>query len=88
VTFAPPVLKECKNHRNSPILQYLHFQITTDNAQSYCLTFIHYCSLETILVTFLFLLLWNYPLIPWHTTTTIQSHVQIVQGIHTCFSNE
>jgi len=86
VAFADSRLRKRRNHKNSPILFLLLLLVirrpttdsTTENTQSYCLACIPYFSLETNLVTFL-LLLWNYPLIPWHTIT--QSNAQIVGGV-------
>jgi len=59
------------------LLIVIHTDNKTENTLSYCLPFIPYCPLETNLVTFLLLLIWNYLLTPWHAIT--QNHVQIVR---------
>ena len=83
-----------RNHRNNPILQYLHFQLTTRNTywqHNKILSVVLFNFHTLLLIRFkstdlLFLLLWNYPLISWHIIT--HSHAQIFRGMHICFSNE
>jgi len=91
VTFAAPRLKESveitRTVRFCSILTFklpivIHTNNTTENTQSYYLSIILHYPLETNLVTFLLLLIWNYPLIPWLRFTQSQ-HAQLVQGVQT-----
>ena len=90
----PNVSKKRRNNKNSPILRYSHFEITNRNAYRQWQHNRKYsvapcCPLQTNLVTFLLPLIWNYPLIPWHTIT--QSHAQIFREFKRfryLFSNE